>query len=222
LLDGVHDISLLLSSETVRWPDTIRPERVVFTDVKRGDRATVSAWTLGSHIGTHVDAPTHFVADGKDIASVPLDPYLGLCMVLDLTEIAGRDIERADLEPRTELNGHVRVLFKTSNSRALLGLDRFETHYVALAASGAEFLVERGMILAGIDYHSIERFDSHDYPTHMALLGSECTILEGADLRDVEPGEYILICLPLRLEDGEASPVRALLVEPAALGRMLS
>lgn len=165
MLKGLHDISLPLSPETVRWPGTIRPERSVDSDVNHGDQATVSAWTLGSHIGTHVDAPAHFIPDGEDIASVSLSPYLGPCVVLDLTEIAGRDIERADLESRNELDGHVRVLFKTSNSLTLLDLDRFETGYVALAVSGAELLVERGVILAGIDYHGIERFDSKQNPT---------------------------------------------------------
>jgi arylformamidase len=196
-------------------------ERSVFADVANGDAVTGSSWSLNSHVGTHVDAPTHFLPDGRDIASTSLDRYLGRCVVLDLTHVEGRDVERADLEGRPELDGHVRVLMKTSNCRRLWHLDEFATDYVALAASGAEYLVERGMVLAGIDYQGIERFDSTTNPTHKTLLGADCAILEGADLREVQPGEYVLIGLPLRLEDGEASPVRALLLEPSALAALL-
>lgn len=215
---GIHDISVLLGPGTVPWPG-MSPvaERAVFADVARGDAVTGSSWSLNSHVGTHVDAQTHFLPDGHDMASTPLDACLGRCVVLDLTHVEGRDIERADLEGLPELEGHVRVLFKTSNCRRLWHLDEFDTSYVALAPSGAELLVERGVILAGIDYQGIEAFDVPAAPTHKTLLGGGCTILEGADLREVDPGEYLLIALPLRLEDGEASPVRALLVEPAAL-----
>ncbi len=222
MFDGIHDISVLLGPGTVPWPG-MSPvaERSVFADVARGDSVTGSSWALNSHVGTHVDAPTHFLPDGKDIASTSLDRYLGRCVVLDLTHVEGRDVERADLEALPELDGHVRVLLKTSNCRRLWDLDAFDTSYVALAPSGAELLVERGVILAGIDYQGIERFGVDEAPTHKTLLGAECAILEGADLRVVEPGEYVLMCLPLRLQDGEASPVRALLVEPRALGAML-
>lgn len=218
MLDGIHDISVLLGPGTVPWPG-MSPvaERSVFADVARGDAVTGSSWNLNSHVGTHVDAPTHFLPDASDIAGTSLDRYFGRCVVLDLTDVEGRDVERSDLEARPELDGQVRVLLKTSNCRRLWHLDEFDTSYVALAASGAELLVERGVILAGIDYQGIERFDAGTNPTHKALLGADCAILEGADLRAVEPGEYFLVCLPLRLQDGEASPVRALLVEPGAL-----
>jgi arylformamidase len=222
MTSGIHDISVRLGPGTVPWPG-MSPvaERSVFADVARGDAVTGSSWSLNSHVGTHVDAPTHFLPDGKDIASTPLDRYLGRCVVLDLTDVEGRDVERADLEGRPELDGHTRMLMKTSNCRRLWHLDTFDSDYVALAHSGAQWLVERGFRLAGIDYQGIERFDTTTNPTHKTLLGAECAILEGADLREVEPGEYVLIALPLALEDGEASPVRALLVEPGALAAVL-
>jgi arylformamidase len=221
MLNGIHDISLVLNQATVLWPNTNSPERSINSHVDRGDVATVSSWTVNSHLGTHVDAPSHFIAGGKDITSVSLERHFGRCVVLDLTHVVGRDIERTDLEHLPELDGHTRVLLKTSNSRDLLGLDQFETGYVALGESAAELLLERGVILVGIDYYSIERFETSSHPTHMALLAAECGILEGADLRAVAPGEYVLVCLPLLLEGSEASPVRALLVEPSALAQML-
>jgi arylformamidase len=106
------------------------------------------------------------------------------------------------------------VLFRTTNSRRdLWSKDAFERRYVSLAADGAQYLVELGYLLAGIDYQGIERYDSMEHPTHRTLLEHGCMILEGTDLRHVAPGVYELVCLPLRLVDGEGSPVRAILIE---------
>jgi arylformamidase len=218
---AIHDISVLLGPETVPWPG-MSPvaSRSVFADVARGDEVTGSSWTLNSHAGTHVDAPLHLFPDGDDIAKTTLERFVGRCVVVDLPHVVGRDIDRDDLEQLDELEGHTRVLLKTSNSRRLWDLDEFDASYVALAASGAELLVERGVRLVGIDYQGIERFVSDGHPTHKTLLHGDCAIVEGADLREISPGEYFLVCVPLRLQEGEASPARALLIELDAIAQL--
>lgn len=216
----IHDISVPLSDATVPWEGVTVPwaHQEFFVDIRRGDPVTGSWWSLNTHAGTHVDTPTHFFPDGADAASTAWDHYLGPCVVAEVGEV-GPEIRAADLEAMPELRGERRVLFRTSNSRRdLWGLDRFEPEYVAIGADAAAWLVARGFVLAGIDYQGIERYDTTDHATHRTLLAGGCMILEGADLRAVRPGRYQLICLPLRLVDGEGSPVRAVLVEDAGPG----
>jgi len=141
----------------------------------------------------------------RTFASTGWNHYLGRCLVVEVPDIAS-DITRADLERIPALRQYRRVLFRTANSRRdLWSKDVFDRDYVALAADGAEYLVSLGYLLAGIDYQGIERYDSVEHPTHRTLLAQGCMILEGADLRSITPGEYQLICLPLRLVDGEGA-----------------
>ena len=211
----IHDISVPLSAATVPWEGVAVPwaHQEFFADVRRGDGVTGSWWSLNTHAGTHIDSPTHFFPNLEDVASTKWDHYLGRCLVVDVPDV-GSEITRADLERVPELRDHRRVLFRTANSRrGLWALTTFDRNYVSLAPDGAEYLVGLGYVLAGIDYQGIERYDSVDHQTHRTLLEHGCMILEGADLRAIEPGAYQLICLPLRLVDGEGSPVRAVLLE---------
>jgi arylformamidase len=211
----IHDISVPLSEATVPWKGVTVPwaSQEFFVDVRRGDPVTGSWWRLNTHAGTHVDTPTHFFPEAADAASMPWAPFLGRCLVVEVGDV-GREIERAHLEAIPELRDHRRVLFRTANSRRdLWARDEFIEDYTSLGPDGARYLVELGYLLAGIDYQGMERFDTSDYATHRTLLGSGCMILEGADLRAVPPGTYQLVCLPLRLVEGEGSPVRAILVE---------
>lgn len=211
----IHDISVPLSAATVPWEGVTVPwaEQEFFVDIRRGDSVTGSWWKLNTHAGTHIDSPTHFFPDAADVASTPWEPYLGRCVVVEVGDI-GPFIRPEHLDALPELRGHRRVLFRTANSRDdLWGRDTFVTDYVSVAPEGADWLVEHGFILAGADYQGIERFGSEDALTHRTLLGAGCMILEGCDLRAVEAGEYQLICLPLRLVNGEGSPVRAILID---------
>lgn len=214
----IHDISIELSEKTVAWAGVEVPwvRQEFFGDVAKGDLVTGSWWSLNTHAGTHVDTPTHFFPDGADTASTPFDPYLGPCLIVELGDV-GQEIGRADLEAIGELRQHRRVIFRTANSRRdLWSKDEFILDYVSLHPDGAAYLVELGYLLAGIDYQGMERYDTTEYGTHRTLLENGCMILEGADLRTVEPGVYQLICLPLRLIAGEGSPVRAVLIEEAS------
>ena len=175
--------------------------------LERGDPANVSMLRLGTHTGTHMDAPRHFIDGAAGIDTLALDVLIGPALV------AAIDVEGL-IEPRhlasVPLDGHTRVIFKTRNS-ALWERASFAREYVALSLAAALQLIERGVKLVGIDYLSIEAFGAVGHPVHKALLGAGIVILEGLDLRRVTPGVYELFCLPLRIAGGDGSPCRAVL-----------
>jgi arylformamidase len=175
--------------------------------LSRGEPANVSNLKLGSHTGTHMDAPLHFIDGAKSIDTLPLDLLIGPALVLEVD--ADRLVEPRHLtDPR--IGAHARVLLKTRNS-ALWDRTSFARDYVALSLDGARVLMERGVKLIGIDYLSIEAFGAEGHPVHKTLLGAGIVILEGLDFRRVTPGVYELYCLPLRIAGGDGSPCRAIL-----------
>ena len=175
--------------------------------LSRGEPANVSNLKLGSHTGTHMDAPLHFIEGAKSIDTLPLDLLIGPALVLEVD--ADRLVEPRHLtDPR--IGAHARVLLKTRNS-ALWDRTSFARDYVALSLDGARVLMERGVKLIGIDYLSIEAFGAEGHPVHKTLLGAGIVILEGLDFRRVTPGVYELYCLPLRIAGGDGSPCRAIL-----------
>jgi arylformamidase len=167
-----------------------------------GHPANVTKLELGAHSGTHVDAPLHFLPDGAGADRLPLDALVGPALVLGLEDLDG-DVTAADLD-FTE--GTERVLLKTPNSR-LWELDEFKADHATLAPDAARLLVDRGVKLVGIDYLSIGSPE-----THRILLGAGVVPLEGLDLREVDPGSYQLVALPLRLVDVDGAPARVVLI----------
>jgi len=176
------------------------------------DGVNLSEICLGSHTGTHVDAPRHFVRGGAGIDRVDLKRFIGPAWVADLRDvrrgIAAEDLERAGIPRRTS-----RVLLRTRNSRLWHPARAFTTEFVYLAADGADWLLHRGVRLVGIDYLSIEGFHVTGAPTHRRLLGAGVPIVEGLDLYRVEPGRWNMIALPLRIENGDAGLTRAVLAK---------
>ncbi len=170
-----------------------------------GDAYNGTRLDLGTHTGTHIDAPLHFVDRGAAVDSIPLETLVGPCHVVDATAVAGQldaaALAGLELPPITE-----RLLFKTRNG-VLWERDSFASDYIAFTGDGAEALVALGVRLAGIDYLTIGDEDAHH-----VLLGAGVVPLEGLDLRAVEPGPYTLFCLPLKLAGIEGAPARALLV----------
>jgi arylformamidase len=202
----VLDISLPVSGSMTAWP-TGRPVAVQRVVDEGGDAPRNSEWTLDSHAGTHVDAPLHWLPGGASVDSIPLEACLGECTVVS----AGRSgMVLADDVPEAVLRRGHRVLFRTPNSDSRLGADAFDPDFVALSPEVAQRLVDGGVALVGLDYLGVERPGS-DGSVHRTLLGAGVVILEGIDLRRVEPGEYQLGALPIPLAGGEASPVRAVL-----------
>lgn len=200
------DVSLPVRNGMVVWPGDPPPEIADISTVAT-DGARVSRLILGSHTGTHIDAPAHFIDGGGGVDAIPLDHLVGPCRVIDVDRAPS--IARADLEPFAPQPGE-RLLLRTRN-RDLLRRSRFDPSYVALDISAADYLVTCGVVLIGIDALSIEGFAADGHPVHVCLLSHGIAIVEGLDLHDITPGVYELIALPLRLEGLDGSPSRVLL-----------
>jgi arylformamidase len=207
----IHDISMPVSPAMLYWPGCPPVGVSWFAEFSKGDNSRHSVWNLSMHAGTHIDSPAHVLPDGFKLDSFNLESFVGQALVLDLSAIQHR-IEPADLG-EVQRQRPSRVLFKTSNS--IFRHDKpFDQNYVALSSEGAQFLVDNGVILVGIDYLGIEPFTNLPFcPTHEVLMKAGMPIIEGLDLRGVEPGSYFLVCLPLRLVGAEASVARAVLIE---------
>lgn len=205
----IIDISVPVYTGMVFYPGD--PGAVIepVNRIAQGDVANISQLTLGSHTGTHVDAPHHFKNSGATVDRLPLQVLVGPARVVDLTTCA-RFISRRDLEA-AGADGVARLLLKTVNSR-LWAQPEFSRDYVSLADDAADYLVEARVRLVGIDYLSIERYKSEDFHVHHALLGAGVTVLEGIDLTGVPPGDYELVCLPLKIMDGDGAPARVALI----------
>jgi arylformamidase len=203
------DISIPLREGMTTWPDSVG---LTLTRTKRmedGDVVNNSRLDFDVHMGTHIDAPWHFLAAGEKIEDLALADLIGPAVVAHLPDCDA--IGEAELEALALPAGTQRLLLKTRNSTWWAGgTTPFREDFVALTAGGARWIVERGMRLVGIDYLSVQRF--RDPPlTHHLLLGARIVIVEGLHLADVEPGEYELICLPILLHGAEGAPARAVL-----------
>jgi arylformamidase len=198
------DVSVTIRTHMPIYPGDPGVDIELAHAIDRGDPANVSRLELGTHTGTHVDAPCHFLPDGPGADELALEIFVGRCVVADATGAQGpldaALIDGLDLEPGTE-----RVLVKTPNSR-LWERDAFASNFVRLDVGGADALVRRGARLVGIDYLSIG-----DPDAHRTLLERGIGVIEGLDLRRVDPGSYFLACLPLKIAGSDGAPARAVL-----------
>ncbi len=195
------DISLPLNSELITYPGDARLELYdYYTHEKNG--VQITRILMETHTGTHIDAPFHAMEDGSRTSSIPLEKLMGPCTVV---EAKGDYVKAEDIPETTEK----RLLFKTKNS-SLYG--SFSTDFAYISMGAAEKMAEMDIELAGLDYLSIEKFGTKGMPVHKKLLGNGITVLEGLNLKDVEPGGYELICLPLKL-DLDGAPCRAMLLK---------
>ncbi len=175
--------------------------------IARGDSSNVSTLHLSAHTGTHVDAPRHFFDDGPGVESLALELLLGRTRVVELLNrkaIAPGDLAALDLSE------DLRVLFKTHNSH-LWGSSEFRTDYLGITEAAARYLVDHGVKVVGVDYLSVEEFKKPGAPAHHILLGGGTIVIEGLNLRDVEPGIYDMFCLPLRIVGADGAPARVIL-----------
>jgi arylformamidase len=202
------DISVTLSSGMVRWPSDPPAAIRRVQDLEAGAPANLTHMDMCAHTGTHVDAPLHFVRGGQGIDEMPLDVGIGPCRVV---EVLDRDSVGADdLRPFDPRPGE-RLLIKTRNSRGRWEREPFDPRFVHLRGSAAEFLAGRGIRTLGIDYLSVGGYEVDGVETHLALLQAGVWIIEGLNLGAVSPGEYELVCLPLRLFGADGAPARAVL-----------
>lgn len=209
-MSRIYDISVPIRSGGLVYPGNPEIEITLQQAVAKGAGANVSFIRFGSHTGTHADAARHFFDDGQTVDAIPLERLIGPALLLSFADDL-RAVTAADLQKHV-LKGHTRVLLRTRNS-ALLSQKEFAQDYTYLAPDGAQYLVDNGVELVGIDYLSIEQFHSGHHKTHRTLLARSVVILEGLDLSVPAPGEYQLICLPLRIEGCDGAPARAVLIE---------
>jgi len=202
------DISTPLDKPIPVWPGDPSPRIERLQSLEEGDPATVSALNLCVHTGTHIDAPSHFLLAGKKVGDIPLHHLIGPVTVSDFS---GSFIDADDLAEATIPKNCRRLLLRTSNSSLWQLGETFAKDFVALTPDAAYWLVEHGIEVIGIDYLSIERYQEPDNRTHQILLDAGIVIIEGLNLSQASAGNYELICLPLRLDEAEGAPARAIL-----------
>ncbi|HKC82255.1 MAG TPA: cyclase family protein [Gemmatimonadaceae bacterium] len=208
-MSRIYDISVPIRTGGIIYPGNPEIDITLQQAVAKGAGANVSAIRFGSHTGTHADASRHFFDDGQPVDQIPLDRLIGPALLVSFPDDV-RAVGAAELKAH-DLRGRKRILLRTRNS-ALLSQKQFAPDYTYLAPDGAEYLVDKGIELVGIDYLSIEQFHSGHHRTHRTLLAKSVVILEGLDLSVPPPGEYQLICLPLRIEGCDGAPARAVLI----------
>jgi arylformamidase len=208
----IYDVSVPLSAATPTYPGDPGIEIKQWLTLANGDAANVSLINFGLHSGTHVDAPSHFIAGGAKVESLPLASLVGEAEVVEVphdVKVIDEDFVMANC-----VRGSQRILFKTRNSAFWSNPhEGFREDYTYIDSAAARRLVESNIKLVGIDYLSVEQFRSENFETHHAFLSSGVVILEGLDLREVPGGVYELICLPLKIAggSGDGAPARVIL-----------
>ena len=203
----IYDVTVPISPKLPVYPGDPGIDLDQVFSLVKGDPANVTRINMGSHTGTHVDAPYHFIETGQKLDELKLEIFMGRTHVLEITApvITESVLSEFDFTDKT------RVLFKTRNSYLWDRGPEFIKEYVYIEPRAAEVLVKEGIKLVGIDYLSVEKFGSTTFETHLELLKNGVAIIEGLNLRDVEPGDYEMICLSLRLADGDGAPARVIL-----------
>lgn len=208
-MSRIYDISVPIRSGGLVYPGNPEIDISLQQAVAKGASANVSAIRFGSHTGTHADAARHFFDDGQTVDKIPLERLIGPALLLTFADDV-RSVGAAELRAH-DIKGQTRILLRTRNS-AFLSQKDFVKDYTYLAPDGAQYLVDQGVELVGIDYLSIEQFHSGHHLTHRTLLERSVVIVEGLDLSVPPPGEYQFICLPLRIEGCDGAPARAVLI----------
>ncbi len=206
----IYDISLTITPELPTWPGDAKIQIQQTRSIAEGAIANVTHISMGAHTGTHVDAPDHFLGNGKGVDQIPLELLIGPATVFQLPDgetITAEMLREADIPSQSR-----RLLFKTRNSAYWArGETEFQRGFMALNAEAAKYLVQRGVEVVGIDYLSVAPFDA-PVPTHKILLQAEVLVIEGLNLSEVPPGDYVLHCLPLKIAGADGAPARAVLV----------
>lgn len=207
------DISIPTDERTTIFPGDEKPKFLWpgWTHAK-GNPANVGFFHGGLHHGTHVDAPWHFVRNGKRLEEVPLDRWIGPCWVVDLTAetecVSAKALDRAQIPA-----GSRRLLFKTRNSRAAYWHEAWNPDFIYIHKDAAQWCVAHGIWMIGLDYLTIDPPAEPTFPAHMELLGNEIVILENIHLEHVAGGAYELIAAPVNLQGVDGGWARALLRE---------
>ncbi|MCI0482128.1 MAG: cyclase family protein [Candidatus Dadabacteria bacterium] len=202
------DITVPLSDGMVHWPGDPPVKVFRLRDMGKGDDFNMTALSMSVHTATHLDAPSHFTKLKTGIDKMPLSAVVGNARVIE--------IEDKELIKEEELRAHrirkgERILFKTRNSKRKWGKKPFDENFVHLSTDAAKYLVERQVQTIGVDYLSIGGYEGNVVEVHHIIRNASIWVIEGLDLSQVEPGDYELICLPIKIENCEGAPARALL-----------
>ena len=202
----IIDISTVIEEGMPQYPGqslfNLKPSKTI-----EHDGAAESVLNIYSHLGTHVDAPSHFILDGQTVDQIDPSKFVGSCKVVDLSNINHLEIVSQDFSSSEIIKGD-RVLFKTRNS--ISDRRNFE-RFVSLSLEATRFLADLEIVLVGTDFFGIEKRRNPGHPVHMAFLEKDIVIVEGLDLSKVEEGEYELMCFPLKIKGADASPARVFL-----------
>ena len=211
-MSRIFDISLTITPEMPVWPgdNAVQLERVMM--IEKGDEANVTSIKCSLHVGTHVDAPLHFIDGEKGVDKISLDELIGTAQVIVFSDECS--LLTASILQSSGIDNNVdRVLFRTRNSNYWANNEtRFQKDYVAISPDGAEFLLESGIRLLGVDYLSVAPFNDQ-ISTHRILLGAGVILVEGLNLYHVQAGIYQLLCLPLKIRGSDGAPARAVLIQ---------
>lgn len=205
----IIDISVALRQPMPTYPGDPPFELTPVARIADGALANGSALRLGTHTGTHIDAPWHFHEGGKRVHEIPLARLIGYAWVADLRgypQITAEVLASANIPPTT-----TRLLLRTDNSARWATATDFDANYVALTPDAAEWIVRHAIDVVGVDYLSIERYGAPEPKVHQILCGAGKVIIEGLNLDGVEAGAYELICMPLLIEGADGAPARVAL-----------
>lgn len=203
----LYDATLPIHKGMVTFPGDPPFEMQPYFQRSKGDPFDLARLSMGTHLGTHVDPPAHYLDGGATVEEIPLEVLVGPGVVLDMrgkSQVDRRALEEASIED------HTRILLKTDNGPLLLD-HSFRKDYVHLTEDGARYLVERKVCLVGIDYLSIERYNNPGAPVHHILLESGVVVVEGVHLLEIPPGPYEIFCLPLPVKGADGAPARIIL-----------
>ncbi len=209
----IIDVTLTLRPDMPTWPGEPGPSIEPHSRIEEGKPANVSVITFADHTGTHVDPPLHMLEGTPGVDELRLEALVGPCRVLQ--HDGGTHVSGPWLDAQKIPRSVTRLLFRTRNSERWRAPTReFDKAFIALDESAARWCVDHGIVLVGIDYLSIEPFGSSPkgHPVHKTLLRKGVVIIEGLDLHAVEPGDYEVACLPLKVLHGDGAPARVVLI----------
>jgi len=192
----------------VHWPGDPPVEITLAKDLSKGDSSNVSQLSMGSHTGTHMDAPLHFIPGAAGLDQMELSATIGLARVIGIND--PESITVPELEGHNIQAGE-RILFKTLNSSARWAQEPFAANFVYIATDSARYLAGKGIRTVGVDYLSVGGYKNNGSDVHKALLGAGVWIIEGLQLYGIETGHYEMVCLPLRILGADGAPARAIL-----------
>jgi|TARA_Y100000310_G_scaffold333887_1_gene412375 arylformamidase len=203
----IYDISMEIREDMITYKNKKekKPKIKITRTLKQG--ANESKLEIESHTGTHADAYFHMLANGKTIENMPLNKFIGDCVVLDFTKVKDKKISLGNFKNKKIKKDEI-ILLKTRNK----SLKKFDFNFTYVDKSGAKFLANKKIKLVGIDNSGIERAQPN-HETHEILFKKNIPIVEGLDLTKIKPGRYFFIGLPLKIKGADGSPIRAVLIK---------